>query len=434
MFFVGVLLIGGILGGYYYYHMNGYRSIAVSELTGNVTATGNSKNGALFVGEHLKNGDFVSVADASSLTLCADSNKYLYADENTSFKIEYASTTSKSTIKIHMESGSTLNVLNEKLGENDVYEVSTPNSTMSVRGTSFRVTVYKDTKKQSFTLLEVDKGGVNVSLKDTSGEFTGTEELFEVGECAVIRADKEESVFVADENGNTKWELDYTGLPEDNVERLITILEEAGIELGDPEPTPGPSPQRDNTQESDKEPDPVPNTDDNQDQQTSQEHTHTLGDWETVTEPDCYNRGLRVIKCTVCGEIIQRYTLEEVHQYTVTEEIEDCEQGGIMHYYCTICQKTDENSIAPSQHQWGEMQSRMNGPTEIFYRTCTVCGKEVSGGGALAPAIGGDNSATFSPTGGDGGNGGTGGDSGGNGTAGDSGGNSGGDAGNNGGG
>ncbi|MBR5361544.1 MAG: FecR domain-containing protein, partial [Lachnospiraceae bacterium] len=121
-----------------------YRSISVEETEGEVTVVGNKSNGNAYVGQHLYSGDDVTVGGSSELTMCMDTDKYMYADENTHFTLQASAGSEDSNIKIYLDEGSTLHKLGSKLGENDTYEVDTPNSTMSVRGTTFRVTVYKE--------------------------------------------------------------------------------------------------------------------------------------------------------------------------------------------------------------------------------------------------------------------------------------------------
>ena len=43
-----------------------------------------------------------------------------------------------------MSEGSVLCRLDSKLGDEEIFEVETPNSVMSVRGTIFKMTIYKD--------------------------------------------------------------------------------------------------------------------------------------------------------------------------------------------------------------------------------------------------------------------------------------------------
>ncbi len=221
---VAVLLQGG-----------GYRSIAVEQVAGTVNVVGEMNNGQAYKGEHLYSGDDVTVMDASELVMCMDNDKFVYADANTHFKLEASDKSEDSRIKIYLDAGSELNELQSKLEAGETYEVDTPNSTMSVRGTSFRVTVYKASDGLIYTLTEVTTGEVLVRLKTTDGSYNGVEKLFTPGQSALIRGNSEFSEFVssglldANDIENTgdddALELAYGSLPEDGMERLIALLE-----------------------------------------------------------------------------------------------------------------------------------------------------------------------------------------------------------------
>ncbi len=232
---VAVLLQGG-----------GYRSIAVEQVAGTVNVVGEMNNGQAYKGEHLYSGDDVTVMDASELVMCMDNDKFVYADANTHFKLEASDKSEDSRIKIYLDAGSELNELQSKLESGETYEVDTPNSTMSVRGTSFRVTVYKASDGLIYTLTEITTGEVLVRLKTTDGSYNGVEKLFTPGQSALIRGNSEFSEFVssglldANDIENTgdddALELAYGSLPEDGMERLIALLEGGNLIESDEEP------------------------------------------------------------------------------------------------------------------------------------------------------------------------------------------------------
>lgn len=230
---VGIVLAVLLQGG-------GYRSILVEQVEGTANVTGERNNGPAYSGERLYSGDDVSVMDDSSLTMCMDNDKYVYADANTHFSLEASSAKDDSRIRIILDKGSELNVLKSKLGPDDSYEVDTPNSTMSVRGTIFRVTVYTGKDGLVYTLLEVKEGFVFVKLKTQDGTFNGVEREFKAGESALIRGNFDFSEFVQNDEGVIERHLDYDTLPEDSVERLIALLvsediiEEDDIDIEEP--------------------------------------------------------------------------------------------------------------------------------------------------------------------------------------------------------
>ncbi|MBQ8767583.1 MAG: leucine-rich repeat protein, partial [Clostridia bacterium] len=69
---------------------------------------------------------------------------------------------------------------------------------------------------------------------------------------------------------------------------------------------------------------------------------HTEGDWEITTAPDCIIAGERIIKCTVCDEILQTEEIpatghDESWKVTVKPT---CKRTGTKIKYCLICDRT----------------------------------------------------------------------------------------------
>ena len=219
----------------------GFRSISVEQVAGTVSIVGEQNNGQAYEGEHLYSGDDVTVGDASELTMCMDNDKYVYADANTHFILEASAASEDSRIKIYLDAGSELNELQSKLNPNDTYEVDTPNSTMSVRGTKFRVTVYTAADGMTYTLTEVSEGTVKARLKTKDGTYNGVEQDFTVGQSALIRGNEDFSEFVTSDlidTSNLDMEdmdesefllLAYGELPEGGMDRLIELLEKGDL-------------------------------------------------------------------------------------------------------------------------------------------------------------------------------------------------------------
>lgn len=318
----------------------GYRSIVVEQAQGEVSITGEKNNGQAYQGEKLYDGDNVDVGVASEMVMCMDLDKYVYADEGTNFSIVASSAKDDSHLKLELNKGSELNKLESKLGPNDSYEVDTPNSTMSVRGTVFRVTVYEKDGIY-YTLLEVEEGEVLVRLKTSDGTYNGVEASFTAGQSALIRGNSDYSEFVVGEESEIVLLLNYEMLPEQATPRLIELLEyvdeEAGMIVGDVEA------QHIEDVENNEENDDSDEGDSNEDSavieeetesveteneetivdeeaeqtggntsrtangnnNTVQTHTHTAGDWIVTTEATCSAVGMRQRVCTVCGTAME---------------------------------------------------------------------------------------------------------------------------------
>ncbi|MCR5311204.1 MAG: FecR family protein, partial [Lachnospiraceae bacterium] len=368
-FIVGLALIAGISYFVLFYQDLKFRSVVVDEVTGTVSVDGGGKSGKLTVGEHLVDGDYVSVPSEAALTLCADTNKYLRADENTSFKIETGNILTGKGIRIVMDSGSTLSTLDEKLKEGEFWQVDTPNSTMAVRGTTFRVTVYKSKLEKTYTLLEVEKGAVQVNTHLADDKTQLEEDLFSVGECAVIKGDDKKSTFLKDKKGNTKWTLDYDALPEDNVERLVEILEDAGERLEPQQQRQEPEQQQEQEPEQQQE-----QEQQQQQQQETPEHVHQFN--VTFESDDCEAGGTETRVCAECG-YTETATVSRLHTYNPNET---WSENGQRVYSCSVCHKSvlAGEYCANAGHSWESMGDETEDNITKYTWECSVCGGVVN--------------------------------------------------------
>ncbi len=384
---------------------SGYRTISCQEVTGTVTVTGTKNNGQAYAGEHLYSGDDVQVAEASELVLLMDSDKYVYADENTHFDLEASGADEDSRIKINLYSGSELNDLQSKLGPNETYEVDTPNSTMSVRGTRFRMTVYDGTSDSTYTLLEVEDGEVAVSLRTKDGEYNGVEQSFTVGESALIKADYELSEFVLGEDGEAARHLDYENLPEGNVDRLIELLKESGEEGFETSGKKNGASEDENhvheaggwevTREAtcteDGEKAQICSCGEVLGTQSIPATGHKVGDWETVIRPTCTEAGEKQRICSVCGEVIETASIpatgHQVRGWT-TSTPETCTKSGFEEQHCALCGELLGTRIIPPRGHISGGADTLTSPKCVvsgyYEERCIYCG-ELLGGGSIPP-------------------------------------------------
>ena len=150
-----------------------YRIIKVKDFNKDVTiqrADGNIYDA--FSGLQLYSGDMVTVGNDSFLELLADEDKHIGADGDTGFIIRSKGTSKKGNITIELLYGKALFTIDEKLNEDSTFNVTTPNATLSVRGTIFSVEYNPQTNK---TIVEVMEGSVWV-------ESDGEERVIESGE------------------------------------------------------------------------------------------------------------------------------------------------------------------------------------------------------------------------------------------------------------
>lgn len=131
-----------------------YRNIRITELTGEVTVNRDGQEGIkAYVNMNLQSEDELITAEGAKVTLCLDDDKFVVVDEDSKLVLIAAGTKDDSKTRIELEYGAVFSDIKDKLSENSEYEVVTPSSTMSVRGTQFEV-VYRELKNEAGELLE----------------------------------------------------------------------------------------------------------------------------------------------------------------------------------------------------------------------------------------------------------------------------------------
>jgi len=89
-----------------------------------------------------------------------DEDKYALVEPDSVLSLEASGSSADSKTVLHLESGAVSNRLESKLSDGSSYEVNTPNSTMAVRGTVFRVEITMDEAGVSVTNVSVYGGEV----------------------------------------------------------------------------------------------------------------------------------------------------------------------------------------------------------------------------------------------------------------------------------
>ena len=204
-----------------------YRIIKVFELDGKSTVT-RKDIGDLDAYDNmvLESGDQVYV-DTGSLTLKMDEDKYVYAEEKTRFQLEAAGTSENSKTRIRLEEGILTNEIQNKLSDESSYEVNTPNSTMSVRGTIYMVDVYEENGIR-YTKVSVFEGAVATKLIYADGSVSDQEKLVEKGKEVLIYDDNSGTDYVGEPS-----DIDYSALPQGVIAFLLEKAN-AGYDIGIP--------------------------------------------------------------------------------------------------------------------------------------------------------------------------------------------------------
>ena len=378
-----------------------YRTIAVEEVNGTTLVASNGNEAvSAYEGMHLYSGDDVSVQQDSDMTMVLDMDKYVYAEPGTHFRLECDGTADDSRTVIYMEEGSVLNRITDTLNEGEVYQVDTPNSTMAVRGTVFRVTVYRGEDGLTYTLLEVFEGQVQVDLKTEDGEYNGVSETFGPGEAALIRGNSDFSEFVLEgtddagepKGGSVKLSIDYKEIPQDTARMLVQFMDD-GEEL-----CIGKELLMDYTKLAEHR----------METRVGKESTcteagyeeiwcvvcnevtetvqlplleHSPSDWKVTSEPTCEETGSRQKVCTVCGTVCEEEELEELgHKEGELQTLTaaTCTGIGEQVAYCEICKKELKRVVinAPGHTAGNAITIKAASCTEdgITQEKCSVCG------------------------------------------------------------
>lgn len=193
-----------------------FRSIMVYELEGSAVIE-RVDIGAIDAAEnlYLESGDRVSVQPESMMRMKLDDDKYITAEANTVFSLEAEGDGQDSKTRICLEQGAVTNEIQKPLSGESLYETSTPNSVMAVRGTIYRAQLYDDgTGVQNLRLCCFD-GTVATTPILPDGTF---------GEEVLVHAGSEMTIY-SDGTVDGPTDIDFTTLPEQTWQMLGDLLE-----------------------------------------------------------------------------------------------------------------------------------------------------------------------------------------------------------------
>lgn len=370
---------------------SGYRTIVVDELNGTTNIVNNTKESEAYVGQHLVSGDDVTVMSASDLTLALDMDKYVFAEENTHFWIEAKGKLNDTRTDIFMDAGSNLFRIDQKLGDDEEFKVDTPNSTLSVRGTVFRVSISNDANGDKYTLVEVLEGEVYVEAKYELGKTTGENITLHAGESIVIRSNSEISEFVKAEDGKIVSKVQYGSIPQKTAKKLGIAMDEGRklsitkellfdlVQLTE---------HQFDTQEiiveatcdeagSYYEVCSICGIKSEEKEIPRLEHEYV----EEVYQPDnCMEEGYAIRRCTICDDEIKSVTEPEGHVYadddwTIVNEA-TCSKEGLRTRPCLNCGRVEKEIIKKEEHDFGIAHIIMEATDSsygLFGRTCSKC-------------------------------------------------------------
>ncbi len=131
-----------------------YRNIRITDVTGDVTIYREDEDD-LEAEEDMKllSGDELVTEPGASVTLCLDNDKYIVVDEDSKLVLIAEGTKEDSKTSIELEYGAVFSDIKNRLSEESEFEVVTPASVMSVRGTQFEV-IYREIKDEAGKIID----------------------------------------------------------------------------------------------------------------------------------------------------------------------------------------------------------------------------------------------------------------------------------------
>ena len=165
----------------------------------------------------LESGDKVTL-NTGDMTLKLDDDKYIYVEENTKFVLEATGTAEDSKTRIELLEGVITNDIQKKLSDESSYEINTPNSTMAVRGTTYRVTTYYDEDGVCYTKLSVFDGEVTTRLIHPDGRVSEEEVSVAKGKEVIIYEDGKVTDYLGDVT-----DINYDELSDQVTQTLIDL-------------------------------------------------------------------------------------------------------------------------------------------------------------------------------------------------------------------
>lgn len=170
----------------------GYRMMQVYQVSGKATIEReNVGTMDAFENLNLLTGDEVDVATDSYMRLKVDEDKFVLAEAESLFKISATGSADSGRTDIQLEKGSLTVEVQNKLSDDDSFEVTTPNSVMAVRGTVFRISTDVDEAGGTITKIAILEGKVSVQMKDENGNLS-EEQIVDSGSEAIIYKDAED--------------------------------------------------------------------------------------------------------------------------------------------------------------------------------------------------------------------------------------------------
>lgn len=200
-----------------------YRLLKLFEFEGTGKVTRESKGDITpYTNMVLESGDMISL-DTGTMTIQADEDKFIHLDEHTTIKLVATGTSANSKTSIELLEGGITSDIRNKLSADSTYEINTPNSAMSVRGTVFYTFVY-EVDGIKYTRICCFEGEVETNRVYKDGTTDITPVSVPKGKEVIIYEDGTVVDYLTDE----PQDIDYNTLPDETLIELRKMIDSTG--------------------------------------------------------------------------------------------------------------------------------------------------------------------------------------------------------------
>ena len=175
---------------------DGYRSISISEIYGNVTAQNAGKEYKAYKNMKLADG-YALTTDLDSYTrMLLDDDKYVKLEQQSHLLFESVGSKRKHLTTLRLERGAMVTEITRPLAEDEDYVINTPNAVLAVRGTYFRTEVMFDTNGDAYTYVYTYGGAVACRRVFPDGSIANEDVVVRAGYKACIKMDEIITVYL----------------------------------------------------------------------------------------------------------------------------------------------------------------------------------------------------------------------------------------------
>lgn len=197
-----------------------YRTIKVHDIVGEAKVErGKEDIINAYADMRLQSEDVVITSKESYLQLKLDDDKYILLEPETQIDIKATGDKKDSKTQIKLRQGAIVNCVENGLSEKSEYKIETPNSTIAIRGTTFRVELAEDENGVTNTIVSCFEGKVVTRLVFPDGSLDEKEVEITSGLSVHIRGTSETTVYV----GSSA--IDYKVLKLKVLEFLKLVIE-----------------------------------------------------------------------------------------------------------------------------------------------------------------------------------------------------------------